>query len=575
MLKNRKLYSRNQEYELIYTNLLSVYLVVFYVFYFVEDILLKELTNAPDQRSVFIINSSIFVFMLLCHFIRIYLYREELYKNKLIYYIDKILFLFMLSIIAEQYKIGSWFYIGVLLPIMATTLVKGDKQGMLLLAGSMGMHLSVFFYKKAGILLSGGIIPIELQTKILGIFITYVMLFIATVFFVQLYNCGIRYEIKNKSIIEQFEERYMKLEYKSDEMKQQYENLISKSGSLEESNKRLSKSIAEFYTLHQISQAIGSILDIKELLKRLNDIILGVMGVSYSTIILYDEDLNRLRVNTTNISNINDLATITDNINSGVLMDVLYSDRSILENDVDSQQYQFTCDRDIHSLICIPLVTSTRRFGLVLIEHTYRNAFDVDNVRLLKIIAQQVGIVMENAELYHKMRELARKDGLTDVYNRQYFQEQLEIEYKMAKQEKYPLSLAIFDIDYFKKFNDIYGHIFGDKVLSSVAKVVKSTLRKSDMLARYGGEEFIILLPRTSLAEAYEKVESLRNMISKHVIEDNQVSACVTVSFGVSSFDECVLNENDLLRTADDALYQSKAAGRNCVTTADTLHDQQ
>ena len=210
---------------------------------------------------------------------------------------------------------------------------------------------------------------------------------------------------------------------------------------------------------------------------------------------------------------------------------------------------------------------------MILVEHTLSNAFDSENVRFLRIIAQQVGIVMENAELYVKMKEMARKDGLTGIYNRQYFQERLQFEFKEAQKNGWPLSLVIYDIDHFKKFNDMYGHLFGDKVLKSVAEVVASTLRKEDMIARYGGEEFTILLPRTSLDEAYEKVETLRKMISRHVIEDNLISVSVTASFGVSTFDECALTENDLVRTADDALYEAKAAGRNCVMTARRLYE--
>jgi diguanylate cyclase (GGDEF)-like protein len=223
--------------------------------------------------------------------------------------------------------------------------------------------------------------------------------------------------------------------------------------------------------------------------------------------------------------------------------------------------------------MCIPLTTSSRKFGLILVEHTFNNTFDEDNVRFLNIIAQQVGIVMENAELYYQMKEVARRDGLTGIYNRQYFQECLENEFKEAKKNNYPLSLAIFDVDYFKKFNDTYGHMFGDKVLMSTVDVVKAELRKNDMIARFGGEEFIILLPRTNLADALEKVESLRKKISENVIEDNLISASVTASFGISSFDECAFNENDLVKTADNALYDAKAAGRNCVMVAKKLYE--
>lgn len=504
------------------------------------------------------------------HYLRHFLFNRFLLENTLVYYLEKIISMFIMSAIVVYSGVGPWFYIGFLLPIIIGTYIKGAKFGYTILLFSFVGHVLIYYSKNVTDIRSGNIKITEGPLLIVSCYIT---LFVAVHFFSRLYRCRIEEEIGYNVKLEQFEERCMKLEQSTDEIKQKYDSLFSNTGKLEESNKVLSKSIAEFYTLNQISQAIGSILDIKELLKRLNDIIMGVMGVSYSSIILFDENTNRLKVHTTNISNINELATITDNINSGVLVDAMNKGESILENNVDYFHYIFTCGRNINSLMCIPLTTNTRKFGLILVEHTFSNAFDEENVRFLNIIAQQVGIVMENAELYYQMKEVARRDGLTGIYNRQYFQERLETEFKEAKRDNYPLSLAIFDIDLFKKFNDTYGHMFGDRVLISTVEVVKAELRKNDMIARFGGEEFIILLPRTNLNDAFEKVDILRKKIAENIIEDNLISASVTASFGISSFDECAFNENDLVRTADDALYEAKAAGRNCVMTARKLYE--
>lgn len=560
---------------MIYLKISQVYLVVSFLLKFSGNIFLsgKPVITTVAQEPAYDFVMVIHIIMIILQFLKGILFKKGLHENKYIYYIEKVQFLVMLTLIINFTNISSWFYVGILLPVMTTSLVKGPKPGYLLMAGSLAVHLSVFILNRIPAVIRGEMPETDFRIGVVTIAVQYLMYFIITTFFGRMYNFGIEYEIRNKSIIEQFEERCIKLEASRDEMMKQYEKIVSNSGMLEESNKRLSKSIAEFYTLHQISQAIGSVLDIKELLKRLNDIILGVMGVSYSTIILYDGGIGRLKVHTTNISNINELATMTDNVNNGVLIDALNKGQNIFENNVDCSRYIFTHDRDIKSLICIPLTTGTRKYGLVLVEHKYEKAFDADSVRFLSIIAQQVGIVMENAELYYKMRELARRDGLTDIYNRQYFQEILEDEFKSAERENYSLSLAIFDIDYFKKFNDLYGHMFGDKVLISIIKTIKPILRKNDIIARYGGEEFIILFPRTNLNEAYEKVETLRKIISDHVVEDSDVSVSITASFGISSFDECALTEKDLIRTADDALYEAKSVGRNCVIVARRLNE--
>ena len=552
-----------------------IFLIASAVIYFVDNIFLKDksLIADPAHRAKMIWSGVICVLVFALQWARYKVFRSFLLDNILVYCLEKILFSSLVSAIAIYSDIGVWFYIGFLLPVCMTTYIKGKRYGNCLVSVSSIIHMSMLYGKLSALVREAGGFPSDIRRTIGMAASLYVISFICVYFFGELYKHRLEDEFQSTYTTEQFDERYKMLENERDDIVQKYVRLISSSDKLEESNKTLSKSIAEFYTLHQISQAIGSILDTRELLKRLNDIILGVVGGSYSTIILYDEESERLKVHTTNINDPDDLAVIKDNINSGILLDALMEGKYILENNVDYYQYLFACGRNINSLMCIPLTTSARKYGMILVEHTLSNAFDSENVRFLRIIAQQVGIVMENAELYVKMKEMARKDGLTGIYNRQYFQERLQFEFKEAQKNGWPLSLVIYDIDHFKKFNDMYGHLFGDKVLKSVAEVVASTLRKEDMIARYGGEEFTILLPRTSLDEAYEKVETLRKMISRHVIEDNLISVSVTASFGVSTFDECALTENDLVRTADDALYEAKAAGRNCVMTARRLYE--
>jgi diguanylate cyclase (GGDEF)-like protein len=560
-------------YELFYLRASLAFLIISSAIYFFRILIITRNVDFsdPEQTNRLIWSLAICAGIFILQLSRYYLFHRYLLGNRIIYFIEKILFCVMVSALAVFTDIGFWFYLGFFLPLVMATYIKGPRFGFLLVLGSMTIHLLFIYIKLQPMLKSKGLELSAIRDDVYAAIVLIVMACAGVSFFSKLYKYRLEYEFSNVYTLEQMDERCMTLESERDRIKREFTTLISSSGELEKSNKSLSKSIAEFYTLNQISQAIGSILDTRELLKRLNDIILGVVGCSYSTIILLDEESNRLKVHTTNITNNYELATLTDHINNGILKEALDNSECILENNVDCSKYIFTSGRNINSLMCIPLTTTSRKYGLILVEHTINDAFDEENVRFLRIIAQQVGIVMENAELYYKMKELARKDGLTGIYNRQYFQERLEAELSQAKKDNCPLSLVIIDIDHFKKFNDMYGHIFGDKVLASVAGVIASNLRKSDVMARYGGEEFIILLPRTNLAEAYEKVEDLRKLLSRHVIDDNLISVSVTASFGISSFDECAFNEIDLIRTADDALYEAKAAGRNCVMTARRL----
>lgn len=381
-------------------------------------------------------------------------------------------------------------------------------------------------------------------------------------------NRSIKNEMENDRLILELGEKYEQLTAAQNEIKNQYDKLKDTNHMLEQTNRRLTSSIAEFYTLQQISEAIGSIFDITELLKFVNDVILGVMGVHYSTIAIYDQKKNRLKVQITNITNKEDIAILKGNINCEMLLNILENEFPIMENMVIPERYDFIKTRQIGSLICIPLISKSRKFGLTLIEHKNYNYFNEENLRLLKTISKQVSIAIENAELYEKMQELATIDGLTGVYNRVYFREKFESEYKLSKQLGYNLSLALLDIDLFKKFNDTYGHLFGDVVLKSVAQTIKNSLRGKEMIARFGGEEFIIIFPNTTTKEAFERVEFLRNEIANNIISDNNISASVTASFGIACFPETSVDDVSLIRDADNALYKAKESGRNCIRIA-------
>jgi diguanylate cyclase (GGDEF)-like protein len=219
-------------------------------------------------------------------------------------------------------------------------------------------------------------------------------------------------------------------------------------------------------------------------------------------------------------------------------------------------------------MICVPLLAKGRTLGIVLIEHSIKDAFDDENMRLLEVISQQVSIAIENARLYQQMHDLATLDNLTGAYNRLYFNDKLQEEFKKAQEGGHDLSFIILDIDHFKKFNDTYGHLFGDLVLKTLSGFIMKTLRKEDVFARYGGEEFVILMPYTSLEQAKEKAEDLRIGVSQLSITDRVVSASITISIGVSTFPETAGRSQELIRTADDALYEAKRAGRNLVRVA-------
>ena len=382
-----------------------------------------------------------------------------------------------------------------------------------------------------------------------------------------------RSEEENNVLIERLGDKYVQLEQAKKEIQIHYDTTTETNGQLEESNRKLTSSLAEFYTLQQISQAISSIFDMHELLKFVNDVIIGVMGVYHSTIALCHGPQNKLKVQVSSIFDKKELAIVADYINNDVLKPSVEDGHSMIDNHVNEEDYPFTQGRKIQSVICVPLIAKGNVLGIVLIEHSIQDAFDTDNVRLLEIMSQQVSIAIENARLYQQMHDLATLDGLTGAYNRLYFQDNLQIEHKKAQEKGYDLSLLMFDIDHFKKFNDTYGHMFGDLVLRIISAFIMKKLRKEDIFARYGGEEFVILMPHTTLEQVAEKAEDIRAGIAELNISDRVVSASVTISIGVSTFPVTAGKQNELIKSADDALYEAKHAGRNRVCVAPDKDD--
>lgn len=181
---------------------------------------------------------------------------------------------------------------------------------------------------------------------------------------------------------------------------------------------------------------------------------------------------------------------------------------------------------------------------------------------------------LENANT--KLERLAVTDGLTQLANRRIFDETLQKEWLRMRRVQQPISVILSDIDFFKRYNDHYGHPQGDACLQAVADCIKSSVhRPADMVARYGGEEFVIILPNTTSDGAFKVAEKIRTNVSslKQEHAGSEVNDFVTLSLGVATIIPPMkgVHPDDLVKTADDALYASKDAGRNIVTVRDLV----
>jgi diguanylate cyclase (GGDEF)-like protein len=189
------------------------------------------------------------------------------------------------------------------------------------------------------------------------------------------------------------------------------------------------------------------------------------------------------------------------------------------------------------------------------------------NARLEQELALRQSIEEKLLNLNNQLSKLAALDGLTQIANRRTFDEFLIREWQRGQREKQPLSLILGDIDYFKLYNDRFGHQSGDICLKKVAQTILNTvMRPADLVARYGGEEFAVILPQTPARNALHVAQTIQLEIKKLAIShpESKVSDYVSLSLGVS----CVIpqpryTKNQLLTTADKALYQAKRQGRN------------
>ncbi len=169
-------------------------------------------------------------------------------------------------------------------------------------------------------------------------------------------------------------------------------------------------------------------------------------------------------------------------------------------------------------------------------------------------------------EKNRQLRELANRDGLTGLYNHRYFHEQLSKDFLRARRYHESLSCILLDIDYFKKFNDTYGHQTGDIVLSTLGQVIRDSIRDSDFAARYGGEEFALVLYHADRPTAINVAERLRQMVEHCEVRDKDHVLHVTISLGVATFPhEQISNPKQIVECADKALYKAKENGRNRV----------
>lgn len=339
--------------------------------------------------------------------------------------------------------------------------------------------------------------------------------------------------------------------------------------------KELERLNADLKLIQDISKDITATLEMRELFPQIMDAFAKACNVSKGSIMLMNEETQTLEIKAGIGLSARAYEVVRPKLAEGVAGVVAATCESILIDDTSKEKYLYldfisdpTKSRPKETLLCLPLIFKGHVLGVVSLDKKVGGEkFSEYDRRIASIIANQVAVAIQNAKLY----EYAITDGLTDLYIHKYFHHRLEKEMERAKRFEQTLSLIMFDIDHFKSFNDTYGHQVGDEALVHLSKVLRNTMRSTDILARYGGEEFaVILVPEPKIEQTPEMVKNIAERLRRNVedtpIEISNKKLKISISIGVVSwYGEKKVDKDKLIKLADDALYKAKRNGRNRV----------
>ena len=319
--------------------------------------------------------------------------------------------------------------------------------------------------------------------------------------------------------------------------------LLASQHEVRDLNERLSRRLAELRSISEITEVIHSTLDFDRVGPLVLDILSKVIDLPASALFVIDKDKNETLFSAS----------------SGVATTVA---RGM------SDAYMFGLDDKPDETFACTTILDHKRLMVVFCASGDRiERMNTEDRLVLQAVSSELVVAVENSQLYKLTKRLSITDELTGLYNYRYLQQRLEDEIERARRYGRSLSLLMLDVDDFKKFNDGYGHIAGDRALAEIGGALRLAVREIDVACRYGGEEFAVLLPETDAEGAFVVAEKVREAIAFHSFADGERERGVhlTVSIGLATYPALAADREELLRQADGALYQAKTTGRDRV----------
>ena len=321
--------------------------------------------------------------------------------------------------------------------------------------------------------------------------------------------------------------------------------------------------------LFNIGLTASRTLDIKELLENVIDKVLNVTGFDAGGIFLVDQQTKRVTLRAyRGVSRVLLKKAQRMKFNEGFTGLVARSGKPIIVQDagLDSRAVSIgIASEGIRSFAAVPVMSKEQVCGVMIVGSHTTHQFSQSTTRLLDTITMQIGMAVDNAQLYERALHLAFTDNLTGLYNRRFVLDQLEREFARAARSDSPMSLVMMDLDGLKTINDRFGHIEGDVVLKKLGRILKQNTRASDTAARWGGDEFVLLAPDTDSKGAYIIGERIRTQTEQCRPKISGEELSFSISVGIASYPVHPSRVTELIKRADEAMYNAKGLGKNRV----------
>ncbi len=357
----------------------------------------------------------------------------------------------------------------------------------------------------------------------------------------------------------------------ADSVNQMSSEIRERINEIGEANSKLDRRVYELQVLYEVSKQMNFKSYSPELLSYLLDTTQDALNACWGSIMLLDEETDNLQTQIVRGASWDSEKATQIPVGEGIAGYVFARGEPVISNlgsldprfsSLPGQNREF--ERQIRQLICVPLLADDRPIGVInVINKRDGSEFDENDLRLFTALASQAARSLENARLYGE----TIRESKTGLYIPSYFQARVNDEITNARRFEEEFSIVMADVDFFKKVNDVHGHLIGDEVLIRVARFIKETIRESiDVACRFGGDVFSILLPRTDREGALSFSERLRSRTENKSEDTDKGLPQVTMSLGTATYPGSGNSYESLVEAADKHLYTSKKNGRNQVT---------